>query len=279
MSTGLAFTPHDRAQFLAASAPGSRNMSRVNTPYTSRPVSPTQRHGSRDTLRPVSSTSRLTALLMEEGIRRAFTPLEEVAEGTASRLDDSDMKEEPEANLLAESIHSDEMDAFRTYSHGLPTQSDSTTITTPQDVVPPPSSWSRNKPVGAGRPRRASMALNEAYNAANPSTHSVLTSSNTQNTDSFGHSRSYITSSTQHGNLIPSRDIVAEQWTGKCPLHGEECDGVTVTGTWQTQAAIEGRGFADLYPVIVGAGGRRMVDWEGLLRQERVNRGREEWSG
>jgi hypothetical protein len=58
----------------------------------------------------------------------------------------------------------------------------------------------------------------------------------------------------------------------RCPLHGDACDGVTVTETWVTQRAKEGTGFKDLYPVVEGAGGRVMVDWMKLFDEEQARR-------
>jgi hypothetical protein len=58
-----------------------------------------------------------------------------------------------------------------------------------------------------------------------------------------------------------------------CAIHGEGCDGVTVTETWKTQHAKEMTGFRDLYPVISGAGDRVMVDWATLLEEERGQMG------
>jgi len=54
----------------------------------------------------------------------------------------------------------------------------------------------------------------------------------------------------------------------KCALHGEDCDGVSVAGTWKTKLAQETTGFREVYPMLAGAGGRVMVDWMGLLREE-----------
>jgi len=81
------YTPHDRGHYLAYSAPGSRNASVDNTPFVSRPVSPTHQHGlsvrggqGLTSLRPIASTSRLNQLLAAEGIRRSLSPLADVAE-------------------------------------------------------------------------------------------------------------------------------------------------------------------------------------------------------
>jgi hypothetical protein len=67
------YTPHDRARFLSDSAPGSRLASVTNTPYTSRPVSPTHQHPrASNTLRQVASTTRLSQLLAEDLTPRAL---------------------------------------------------------------------------------------------------------------------------------------------------------------------------------------------------------------
>ena len=54
-----------------------------------------------------------------------------------------------------------------------------------------------------------------------------------------------------------------------CPLHGEECDGVTVTMLWLTKRKLDGEGFVEEPPIIERAG-REMVDWAGLLEKERA---------
>ena len=54
-----------------------------------------------------------------------------------------------------------------------------------------------------------------------------------------------------------------------CPLHGEECDGVTVTMPWLTKRKLDGEGFVGEPPMIERAG-REMVDWAGLVEKERA---------
>lgn len=80
------------------------------------------------------------------------------------------------------------------------------------------------------------MALNQAYNAANPV------------------------------SLSPKE--VGSARVPKCALHGEGCDGVEVTETWRTQRAKETVGFKELFPVVEGSGDRVMVDWARLVREE-----------
>ncbi|KAI4664565.1 uncharacterized protein J4E79_002862 [Alternaria viburni] len=103
------YTPHDRGHYLAYSAPGSRNASVDNTPFVSRPVSPTHQHGlsvrsgqGLTSLRPIASTSRLNQLLAAEGIRRSLSPLADVAEagsGTAPHHAPQWQEEDMVANL------------------------------------------------------------------------------------------------------------------------------------------------------------------------------------
>jgi len=103
------YTPHDRGHYLAYSAPGSRNASVDNTPFVSRPVSPTHQHGlsirngqNHTSLRPIASTSRLNQLLAQEGIRRSLSPLADVAEagsGTAPHHAPQWQEEDMVANL------------------------------------------------------------------------------------------------------------------------------------------------------------------------------------
>ncbi|KAL5120671.1 hypothetical protein ACEQ8H_001420 [Pleosporales sp. CAS-2024a] len=183
------YTPHDQARFLSDSLPASRLASVANTPYASRPVSPT--------VRPVASTPHLNQLLTSDRVARALTP---VAGTTRFFLEspnpDTDASTEPPSPVP------------------------------PLLIASPP--YSRNKPIGTGRPRRASEALNKAYNEAK-------------------------------GSAVRAP---------KCAIHGEGCDGVTVTETWKSQRAKETTGFRDLYPIKKGAGDRVMVDWEQLLKEE-----------
>jgi hypothetical protein len=65
------YTPHDRALFLAASAPNSRLTSAINTPPASRPVSPTLTHS----LHPIASTSCLSQLATDDTVQRSSSPL------------------------------------------------------------------------------------------------------------------------------------------------------------------------------------------------------------
>jgi hypothetical protein len=134
------YTPHDRARFLSDSAPGSRLGSAAATPYTSRPVSPT--HQNTRALRQVASTTRLSQPLTEDLTPRAYSPLSAVqGNSTFSATNDGHIP--------------------------TPTDSDAeeaSAVATSSEMSSPP--YSRNRPIGTGRPRRASIALNQAHNAA-----------------------------------------------------------------------------------------------------------------
>jgi hypothetical protein len=134
------YTPHDRARFLSDSAPSSRLGSATATPYTSRPVSPT--HQDTRTLRQVASTTRLSQLLTEDLTPRASSPLSAVQGNTTCSATNN-------GRILT---HTD----FET--------EEASAVAASSEMSSPP--YSRNKPIGTGRPRRASIALNQAHNAA-----------------------------------------------------------------------------------------------------------------
>ncbi|KAF1836990.1 hypothetical protein BDW02DRAFT_545057 [Decorospora gaudefroyi] len=90
-----------------------------------------------------------------------------------------------------------------------------------------------------GRPRAASRALNEAYNAANPTAGSPSN---------------------------PSPPIGTPR-SPKCSIHDERCDGTTVTELHRTQQAMLGAGFVEIYPMVKGLDGRTMVDWHVLCQE------------
>lgn len=54
----------------------------------------------------------------------------------------------------------------------------------------------------------------------------------------------------------------------KCAVHGDDCDGVTVTNDHLTLATRKSRGFKEPYPVLVSED-RSMIDWYTLLQEER----------
>ncbi|KAF1947626.1 hypothetical protein EJ02DRAFT_390665 [Clathrospora elynae] len=388
------YTPHDRGHYLAHSAPGSRHGSIVNTPQTSRPSSPPNAgglslrgHGS--LLRPASSTSRLNQLLAEEGVRRAFSPLSEVAGGRDSHSPTGVLDAAMVANLQVEQewIDPEDIEAFvqtvsrrpsrpsphllpransaspqaptseedmdggiylpglghpelirgtasRPYSptrqisyephtpiptsmhepfheygeraahlHGWDDQDAYSTGSSSRAQIPIPHATQEpgyprshgygqvhgqahhhghaqshgyaygqvhahdhfqgqagtssqynygnidtatSSHVSTGRPRAASHALNEAYNAAHP----------------LANPRVFATVTP-----IVYGDVATNAYAPGCTIHPEPCDGKTVTRKHMTQRAIEGAGFAHVYPLIRCQDGRVMVDWHKLLSE------------
>ncbi|KAL1799735.1 hypothetical protein ACET3X_000077 [Alternaria dauci] len=116
-----------------------------------------------------------------------------------------------------------------------------------------------SKSVHTGRPRAASKALNEAYNAANPSStprpvfpFSVIPSSEDAGTETDN----------------TATDAQNTTFTARCPLHSESCNGQDVVHEHMTQRARNGAGFKDLFPTIECEDGRVMVDWKKLMNEE-----------
>jgi hypothetical protein len=126
------------------------------------------------------------------------------------------------------------------------------------DPVPPPSyiAHAEKKPLNTGRPRAASKALNEAYNAANPS-------STPRPIVSFLVSDEQ----TETGNV----DTEIPSFTARCPIHSESCNGQYVVHSHITERARNGAGFKDLFPTIQCDDGRVMVDWA-KMRDEELER-------
>jgi hypothetical protein len=130
-----------------------------------------------------------------------------------------------------------------------------------------------SKPLNTGRPRAASQALNEAYNAANPpaSTPHPLIQPNKH--DDLGHfnfphtnersERSETGSSSNPSTIHPRNP--------KCAIHDETCDGKFVEHLHLTERSRQGSGFVDLFPFIKGEGKeeRVMIDWATIRDKER----------
>ncbi|KAF1959878.1 hypothetical protein CC80DRAFT_584583 [Byssothecium circinans] len=114
----------------------------------------------------------------------------------------------------------------------------------------------------AARPRgdsmkSASLALNTALR-----THAAAFSS----TSPFARSPSPFPSLTSSSATArPGTSVL------KCPLHGDECDGQTVTEPHVTARTNAGRGFKEVVPSLT-EGGRTMVDWKLLLVEEKVKK-------
>ncbi|KAJ4305260.1 hypothetical protein N0V90_000791 [Kalmusia sp. IMI 367209] len=54
----------------------------------------------------------------------------------------------------------------------------------------------------------------------------------------------------------------------KCPVHGGDCDGVTVVNDHLTEKNRKGKGFKEVYPVLTNHG-RTMIDWLALVEEEK----------
>ncbi|KAK1911463.1 hypothetical protein P3342_012764 [Pyrenophora teres f. teres] len=111
------------------------------------------------------------------------------------------------------------------------------------------------------RRRAASKILNEAYNAANPST-----SPRKPKLPSMVAAEK------------PDTKAPAPNSTLRCSVHySEACDGTFVSQPHLTQRHREGSGFKDLVPTIDCVDGRKMVDWAMIRDQEmekmRIERG------
>lgn len=113
---------------------------------------------------------------------------------------------------------------------------------------------------------KASRALNEAYNRSR---------SNTTIYDPRGHNpggdESAVTSSAEESGSEGEKESGSKGLL-KCPLHGEECDGVTTTTLHQTENARRYRGIVGPVPVLRSEG-REMVDWELLLQKTKREMG------
>jgi hypothetical protein len=136
-----------------------------------------------------------------------------------------------------------------------PHKPDTTSFPAFIDPVPPPSyiAHAEKKPLNTGRPRAASKALNEAYNAANPSSTPrpivPFLASNEQ---------------TETSNV----DTSGPSFTARCPIHSESCNGQYVVHSHITERARNGAGFKDLFPTIQCDDGRVMVDWARMKDEE-----------
>jgi hypothetical protein len=131
-------------------------------------------------------------------------------------------------------------------------------------------------PLNTGRPRAASVALNEAYNAANPpaQTPRPLIQPNTRSVFTFPNESS---TDTEHGDDTETGAEGTNARDPKCAIHGGTCDGKTVTGLRMTERAVWGKGFVESVPTIKGEGEELtiMVDWARIMDEERAKMRRE----
>ncbi|KAH7380184.1 hypothetical protein BKA66DRAFT_587485 [Pyrenochaeta sp. MPI-SDFR-AT-0127] len=132
--------------------------------------------------------------------------------------------------------------------------------------------WPLDKPLGARRPRNASMTPNQINNAARPhrQVHYMPKVEQIGKTNDPYAARSLSTTSS-FGDMDVPADAISMR-TSKCSIHGEGCDGVTTTNKNLTEQALEFTGFQETYPVIECADGRVMIDWQKMLGEEQARR-------
>lgn len=123
-------------------------------------------------------------------------------------------------------------------------------------------------PIGTGRPRRenmqrASVALNEAYNCGRPS---LNADDEARASDAAGASSSSDPDQDDSNDNDPDGNVL------KCAIHGEGCDGTTVTNEHNTEHIRSRRGFLEEFPMIEREG-RTMIDWYKLVKEEAAKRG------
>ncbi|KAF2852187.1 hypothetical protein T440DRAFT_488295 [Plenodomus tracheiphilus IPT5] len=250
------FTPHDRAQFLATSAPASRHVSVTNTPYG--PMEKRRKTvvcrlvgwalGHRNVLERASNTHSPDPHLGNTSRR---TSEQDLTRGTSSDTRPFHPPTAPAALRACERRKTPGPSAAFSTAHSSRTSTPFPTLTTSNNnllYLPGLGQTTRqNLPTrprisSASRPHAASLALNTAYNAAN-----------SRNTTED-------TTTSPPGAYIP-----------KCPIHDEDCDGETVTHVHQTERVRRKRGFKDVYPMI-SVNGRMMIDWAKIRDEEVAKR-------
>lgn len=162
------------------------------------------------------------------------------------------------SSVFATSQHRDTTPVF---TFPAPRQPDTFSFPAYIDPVPSPSyithTDKKPKPLNTGRPRAASKALNEAYNAANPSP------TPRPGFPSLSHPPDEHTEI--NNTATDTEDAV---FTSRCPIHSESCNGHDVVHEHITERARNGAGFKDLFPTITCDDGRVMVDWARMKNEE-----------
>ena len=70
--------------------------------------------------------------------------------------------------------------------------------------------------------------------------------------------------------MVQEQQEKSKNRASKCVLHGDKCDGEYVAHAYRTQHAATGAGFREKVSFVEGeVGGRVMVDWERLVREEK----------
>jgi len=220
--------------------------SRVQTPRACSPF----RSSSRDSKESATSLSGLTQRHLQsmKALPKSQTPVLQELE-TVQPI--SQIKQSPPSTIVArEPRDLDCASMSATSPFAFPSFADIGPSAFPsfQDTSPRSPSY---MPTHTGRPRAASKILNEAYNAANPS-------------------------SSPQAPVLPSMtpaekpdaDTSSTTFTPRCPIHSDSCDGKSVSEPYVTQRAREGCGFKDLVPTIDCVDGRVMVDWRRLRDEE-----------
>ncbi|KAF2787432.1 hypothetical protein K505DRAFT_396698 [Melanomma pulvis-pyrius CBS 109.77] len=263
------FTPNDRGHFLAASAPGSNHAS----PHNSRPASPISLTLSRNRLRPIASN-----LLDKESMAIHMQPRSRPSSPGPSRLQARPLSRPQSAkstysielgsmSLLCNASAKARINSDFDSTNGSDSGEKSTLVRDDRSWI---NAFYRNgkattdssniaSKANSGRPRKASIALNEAYNQQK-----LLNGCK----EAEKQSDRYVFGSTDSKICIGTLENGQVDRVTKCAIHGEECDGKTVTNLHQTEKARRAMGFKDLYPVVESEG-RVMVDWNRIVCEEK----------
>ncbi|CBX91129.1 predicted protein [Plenodomus lingam JN3] len=274
------FTPHDRAQYLAASAPGSgqwpplpcrqrfATVQDAGWPWPQTGREPIEHQCSESDSRRGRARGNLAPSAQQGGSetksRRPSTDNSPRATNFLSFGNPS-----RPYNIFSSAQASRAQTPFPNFS---PSPSPSPTLlylpglgqTTPQNFPTTTTSTRHRRGSSIARPRAASIALNNAYNAANPHRPTPTLDSCPERPTSTAAAPKDTASS----NIAATESTDFEEEVQKCALHGDECDGETVTSVHQTEQARRERGFQDVYPTIT-VGGRTMIDWVEVMRMEK----------
>ena len=102
-------------------------------------------------------------------------------------------------------------------------------------------------PLSFSRPRRATLALNAAYN--------------------LSRAQDFSTGGFVFGTTDSALATEEKLTVTKCAVHGENCDRDTVENWHLTESMCRSLEFKNLYPTIENKG-RKIVDWEAMYVKE-----------